>query len=103
LISTRILLILVVCFHLVLAPGQAAAALPEAREDLVYQVSLGPWDDVAKVHLVLKELEPGHYLAEFSGAAQGMGVFSPWSTGKYLWTKGSTGLRSTASTTPAGG
>ena len=28
--------------------------------------------DVAKVHLVLKELEPGHYLAEFSGAAQGM-------------------------------
>ncbi len=70
--STRVLLILVVLFHLVLAPGQAATSLPEAREDLVYQVSLGPWDDVARVHLALKELGPGHYLAEFSGAAQGM-------------------------------
>ena len=28
--------------------------------------------DVGRVHLVLKELEPGHYLAEVSGAAQGV-------------------------------
>jgi len=71
--STRMFLILVIFFHLVLAPaGAAGATLLDVREDLVYQVSLGPWDNVARVHLVLKELEPGHYLAEFSGAAQGM-------------------------------
>ena len=70
--SARLLLVLVIFSHLVLAPVRVAAAPPDTREDLVYQVSLGPWDDVAKVHLVLKELEPGHYLAEFSGAAQGM-------------------------------
>jgi hypothetical protein len=71
--SIRGFLVLAFCFSVVLAPVRASAApLPEFREDLVYQVSLGPWDDVAKVHLVLKELEPGHYLAEFSGATQGM-------------------------------
>jgi hypothetical protein len=36
------------------------------------------------VHLVLKELEPGHYLAEFSGAAQGMWqLLSRWLPERY--------------------
>ena len=52
-------------------PAQAAPA-PVVREDLEYQVSLGPCADVGRVHLVLKELEPGRYLAEVSGAAQGL-------------------------------
>jgi hypothetical protein len=58
-----------------LAPGPlpaAAAPAPAIREDLEYQISLGPWPDVGRVHLVLKELEPGRYLAEVFGAAQGM-------------------------------
>ena len=70
---TRLLLLVVLLLQL--APGPftvAAAPAPVIREDLEYQVSLGPCADVARVHLVLKELEPGHYLAEFSGAAQGM-------------------------------
>ena len=53
------------------APATIAAA-PDVRENLEYQISLGLWSDVARVHLVFKELKPGHYLAEFSGAAQGM-------------------------------
>jgi hypothetical protein len=58
---------------MLLAPLQAVAdPTSDIREDLRYQVSLGSFDDVARVHLVLKELKPGHYLAEFSGAAQGM-------------------------------
>ncbi len=71
--SIRVILVLVLFFHLVLAPSPGAAIIPpDIREDLRYQVSLGPWSDVARVHLVLRELEPGHYRAEFSGAAQGM-------------------------------
>ena len=68
-------LLLLVLLLLQLAPGPlpvAAAPAPVIRENLEYQVSLGPWSDVARVHLVLKELEPGRYLAEVSGAAQGM-------------------------------
>ena len=67
-----------ILFLLGLAPGALAAApatisaAPDIRENLEYQISLGLWSDVARVHLVLKELKPGHYLAEFSGAAQGM-------------------------------
>jgi len=67
-----------ILFLLSLAPATPAAApetlaaAPNIRENLEYQVSLGVWADVARVHLVLKELKPGHYLAEFSGAAQGM-------------------------------
>jgi hypothetical protein len=58
-----------------LAPGPlalAAAPAPSIREDLEYQISLGPCADVGRVHLILKELKPGHYLAEVSGAAQGV-------------------------------
>ncbi len=57
-----------------LAPGPlplAAAPAPAIREDLEYQISLGPCADVGRVHLILKELQPGHYLGEVSGAAQG--------------------------------
>ena len=57
-----------------LAPGLlpvAAAPMPAIREDLEYQISLGPCADVGRVHIILKELEPGRYLAEVSGAAQG--------------------------------
>jgi hypothetical protein len=70
---------------LALAPAQAAAAPgPDAREALSYQISLGPWDDVARVHLVLQELAPGRYQAEFSGAAQGMWrLLSRWLPERY--------------------
>jgi len=77
-------------FLLCLAPatlpaGPATiAAAPAVRESLEYQVSLGPWSDVARVHLVFKELKPGHYLAEFSGAAQGMWqLLSRWLPERY--------------------
>ena len=85
----RIWLIGIVVF-LGLAPGVLAAppatitAPPEVRENLEYQISLGPWSDVARVHLALKELKPGHYLAEFSGAAQGMWkLLSRWLPERY--------------------
>jgi hypothetical protein len=81
----RVLLLAVLLFQL--APGPfkvAAAAAPVILENLEYQVSLGPWSDVARVHLVLKELEPGRYLAEFSGAAQGMWqLLSRWLPERY--------------------
>jgi hypothetical protein len=52
--------------------ASAAAPAPSIREDLEYQISLGPCADVGRVHIMLKELEPGRYLAEVSGAAQGV-------------------------------
>lgn len=65
------------------APATIAAA-PNIRENLEYQISLGLWSDVARVHLVLKELKPGHYLAEFSGAAKGMWqLLSRWLPERY--------------------
>jgi hypothetical protein len=64
-------------------PAKAAPA-PDIRENLEYQVSLGLWSNVARVHIVLKELKPGHYLAEFSGAAQGMWqLLSRWLPERY--------------------
>ena len=69
----RILLLVVLLLHI--APGPikvAAAPLPAVREDLEYRISLGPCEDVGRVHLVLKELEPGRYRAEVYGAAQGV-------------------------------
>jgi len=69
----RILLLVLLLLLLPPGPGKVAAApTPVIREDLKYQVSLGPCSDVGLVHLVLKELEPGRYLAEVSGAAQGV-------------------------------
>jgi hypothetical protein len=61
-----------------------AGEAPEIREKLIYQVSLGPWDNVARVQLVLKRLPSGHYLAEFSGAAQGVWrLLSRWLPERY--------------------
>jgi len=66
---------MLVVLLLQLAPGPlplAAAPAPAVREDLEYQISLGPCADVGRVHIILQELEPGRYLAEVSGAAQGV-------------------------------
>jgi len=52
------------------APAAAAAA--DAGENLQYRVGLGFWKEVGRVRLTLKTLGPGHYLAEFAGAAQGV-------------------------------
>jgi hypothetical protein len=65
-----LLLVLRLCLPVLPA---AASPAPLVREDLEYQVSLGPCADVGRLHLVLKELEPGRYLAEVSGAARGLG------------------------------
>ncbi|HZE21361.1 MAG TPA: DUF3108 domain-containing protein [Desulfobaccales bacterium] len=66
-------LLIILTFLLISAPlCNAASAASVVRENLDYQVSLGPWNDVARVHLTLKELGPDRYQAEFSGAAQGM-------------------------------
>jgi hypothetical protein len=83
--SIRNLLVAVMFFHLVLAPSPCVAAIsPNLQEDLHYQISLGPWSDVARVHLVINEGEPGHYRAEFSGAAQGMWqLLSRWLPERY--------------------
>ncbi|MEW6387570.1 MAG: DUF3108 domain-containing protein [Thermodesulfobacteriota bacterium] len=52
-------------------PGRAAPDLPESLEKFQYRVSLGGWSEVAQAQLVLKELGPGRYLAEFTGEPQG--------------------------------
>jgi hypothetical protein len=64
------------------APGADGAVT--GLEDLPYRVGLGVWEEVAQVHLTLKELGPGHYLAEFSGGAKGMwGLLSRWLPERY--------------------
>jgi hypothetical protein len=71
--AARVLLLVVLLLQLAPGPFQVAAApAPVIRESLEYQVSLGPCSDVGRVYLVLKELEPGRYLAEVSGATQGV-------------------------------
>jgi len=52
-----------------LAPAGAAA--PKKLEELRYRVSLGPWEEVALVHLRLSRVGPNRYRAQFGGAAQG--------------------------------
>ncbi len=52
-------------------PVRAAAGSPTILEDLQYQVSLGMWQDLARVHLRLFRVEPGRFRAEVTGAAQG--------------------------------
>jgi hypothetical protein len=49
-----------------------AANEPVILEDLQYKVGLGLSSNVGLAHLVLKELKPGHYLAEVSGATRGL-------------------------------
>jgi hypothetical protein len=66
----RALGVMILCLALVL-PAPAAAADLKHLEDLKYRLSLGLWEDVARVHLRLIRLGPERYRAEFSGAAQG--------------------------------
>jgi len=49
----------------------AAAAAPENLEELRYRLSLGFWEDVARVQLRFTRVGPDRYRAQFSGAAQG--------------------------------
>jgi hypothetical protein len=71
--SARLLLLVVLLLQLALGSLKIAAApAPVVRENLEYQISLGPCSDVGRVHLVLKELGPGRYLAEVSGVTQGL-------------------------------
>jgi hypothetical protein len=81
----RKLLLIFILLQLALAPAPlAAAGAPAIRENLQYQVSLGPWDNVARVNLIFTEVAPGRYLAEFSGAAQGMWrLLSRWLPERY--------------------
>jgi hypothetical protein len=83
--STRTLLIFIIFLQMLLAPVPGSATTrPDTGEDLHYQVSLGPWSDVARVHLVLQEMAPGRFRAEFSGAAQGMWrLLSRWLPERY--------------------
>jgi hypothetical protein len=68
---------------LLLSPPGASGAVT-GLEDLPYRVSLGVWEEVAQVHLTLKELGPGHYLAEFSGGTKGMwSLLSRWLPERY--------------------
>jgi hypothetical protein len=81
----RRLILIFLLLQLALGPRPAAAAADAAiRENLRYQISLGPWDDVARVKLVFQEVGPNRYLAEFSGAAQGMWrLLSRWLPERY--------------------
>ncbi|MFZ5452351.1 MAG: DUF3108 domain-containing protein [Thermodesulfobacteriota bacterium] len=54
-----------------LGMAASAAAAPEKLEELRYRVSLGPWEEVALVHLRLTRVGPERYRAQFGGAAQG--------------------------------
>jgi hypothetical protein len=70
----RAIWVLLLCLALGLGTsgqGLAASGNGTLLEDLEYQVSLGVFQDVARVHLRLFQVEPGRYRAEVSGAAQG--------------------------------
>lgn len=70
----RALGVMILCLVLALGqPGTAPAGAADQGnlEDLKYRLSLGLWEDVARVHLRLIRVGPDRYHAEFSGAAQG--------------------------------
>ncbi|MEW6657559.1 MAG: DUF3108 domain-containing protein [Thermodesulfobacteriota bacterium] len=70
----RAIWIIFLCLALGLGPAGKGGAAPEAPrllEDLEYRVSLGVWQDMARVHLRLFQVEAGRYRAEVTGAAQG--------------------------------
>jgi hypothetical protein len=82
--AARVLLLMILLLQLAPGPLQAGTPAADIRETLEYQISLGAWSDVARVHLVLRELEPGHYLAELSGATQGVWqAMSRWLPERY--------------------
>jgi hypothetical protein len=74
---------------LLVNPGQlgasaAAAAAGGNLEELRYRVSLGVWQDVARVHLRLTQVGPDRYRAEFAGAAQGVwSLLNRWLPERY--------------------
>jgi hypothetical protein len=78
----RSLWILLLCLVLGLGPSgiaPGAAAAQDRLEELKYRLSLGIWEDVARVHLRLTRMGPDRYKAEFAGAAQGAWrVLSRW-------------------------
>jgi hypothetical protein len=70
----RTIWVLMLCLAVSLGPageGRAAAGNPSLLEDLEYQVSLGVWQDMARVHLRFYQVAPDRYRAEVTGAAQG--------------------------------
>jgi len=78
----RILALIWAAFLLLAYPGSGWAA--PALEDLPYRISLGPWTEMARVNLTLRELGPGRYLAEFSDGAKGVwGLLSRWLPERY--------------------
>jgi hypothetical protein len=60
---------------LLLLPGarwvKAAGAAPALLEDLHYRLSVLAWQDAARLHLTLKNLEPGRFRVEVVGETQG--------------------------------
>ncbi len=66
--------LLILLFLASLCGPAMGLAEPEAGnhlEELQYRLDLGALQDVARVHLILTEVGPGRYRAEFAGAAQG--------------------------------
>lgn len=76
-------ILLLICLGL-LSLGHPGAGLAQGDaghrlEELQYRVDLGPWNEVARVHLRLTRVGPDRFRAEFAGAAQGLWkVLSRW-------------------------
>jgi hypothetical protein len=71
----RVIGIFCLCLALGLGLAGSAPAAAGGRnqlEDLQYRVSLGWWEDIARVHLRLTRVGPERYRARFTGAAQGV-------------------------------
>lgn len=49
----------------------AASGTGKLLEDLHYQVNIWLWPDAVKTRIMLREVAPGHYLAEMTGTTQG--------------------------------
>jgi hypothetical protein len=81
-LTPRLLILLGAVLLLLGQPGRNWAA--PLRENLPYRISLGTWTEIAQVNLTLKEVEPGRYLAEFSGGAKGVwSLLNRWLPERY--------------------
>jgi len=84
----RAVWVILLCLATGLGPageGRAAPGDPSLLEDLEYQISLGVWQDMARVHLRLYQVEAGRYRAEITGAAQGAWkVLNRWLPERYV-------------------
>ncbi len=79
-------LLLVILMLSMVHPGLPTAAAAEggSLEELRYRLDLGVWTDVAQVRLRLSQVGPGHFRAEFGGAAQGAwSLLSRWMPERY--------------------